>query len=154
MVEHGAADDEGVAEMHGRHRGKGINIIAAHPYASRVVMADRVEKAVLRWKETRRHARVQREGHKGEKIGQSEGTADRGESGVRRSDIVVPGDEADGAGNMDESIGSVENGQCGLMAGHEPMLDRMFSQGEEEAKGAILFELEDSQAMRFGYFPD
>ena len=31
VVEHGAADDEGVAEVHGRHGGEGVDVVAAHP---------------------------------------------------------------------------------------------------------------------------
>ena len=73
---------------------------------------------------------------------------------MRRGDIVVPGDEANCTRDMDESIGSVENSQCGLVTGHEPMLDGMFGQGEEEANRAKLLELENGQAMGLGNSPD
>ena len=34
------------------------------------------------------------EGEEGEEVGEGEGAADCGECGVRRGDVVVPGDEA------------------------------------------------------------
>lgn len=40
MIEHGAADDEGISEMHARHCGERIDVVAAHPDAGRVVVAD------------------------------------------------------------------------------------------------------------------
>lgn len=68
--------------------------------------------------------------------------------------MVVPGDEADGAGNVDEGVGAVEEGEGGLVAGHEPVLDAVFGHGEEEAQGAELLEFEDGEAVGFGNVPD
>lgn len=73
---------------------------------------------------------------------------------MRRSNVVVPGDEADGAGDVDESVGSVEDGQSGLVAGHEPMLNAMFGKGEQETERAKLFEFEDGEAVGLGNLPD
>lgn len=47
MVQHGAADEEGVAEMHGRHGGERVDVVPLHPHALPVVVADGVEEAVL-----------------------------------------------------------------------------------------------------------
>ena len=55
---------------------------------------------------------------------------------------------------MNKSIGSIENRQCGLVAGHEPMLDRVFRQGEKEAQRAELLEFENGQAVGLGNSPD
>lgn len=71
-----------------------------------------------------------------------------------RGDVVIPGDEADSAGDVDESVSAVENGESGLVAGHEPMLNAVFGNGEEEAEGAELFEFENGEAVRFGDVPD
>lgn len=68
VVEHGAADDEGVAEMHRRHGGEGVDVIAAHPDGRCVIVADGVEETVLWREEPGRHARVQGEGREGEKV--------------------------------------------------------------------------------------
>lgn len=56
VVEHGAADDEGVAEMHRRHGGEGIHVVTAHPDAGGIVVANRVQKSVFWREEARRHA--------------------------------------------------------------------------------------------------
>lgn len=79
VVEHGAADDKGIAKMHARHCSERINVIATHPDARCVVVADGVEEAVLRRKQSGRHAWVKSEGHESEKICESEGAADSGE---------------------------------------------------------------------------
>ena len=62
VVDHGAADDEGVAEMHARHGGEGVDEVAAHPDGGRFVVADGVEEAVFRGQQARRHAGVEGEG--------------------------------------------------------------------------------------------
>lgn len=62
MVDHGAADDECVAEMHGRHCGEGIYKVAAHPDGGCVVVTDGVEETVFLGQESRGHARVEGEG--------------------------------------------------------------------------------------------
>lgn len=58
MVEHGAADDEGVPEMHAGHRGEGVDVVAAHPDAGRVVVANGIEEAIFGREKAGRHARV------------------------------------------------------------------------------------------------
>ena len=82
VVEHGAADDEGVAEMHGRHGGKRIDVITTHPDAGCVVVANGVQKSILWREEARRHAGIQGESHKSEEVGEGESTADGGEGWV------------------------------------------------------------------------
>lgn len=62
VVDHGAADDEGVAEMHARHRRQRVDVVTAHPDTGRVVVPHRIEEAVLGREQTRRHAGVEREG--------------------------------------------------------------------------------------------
>ena len=47
MVDHGAANDEGVAKMHAWHRGKRIDIVTTHPNAGSIVVTNRVKEAVL-----------------------------------------------------------------------------------------------------------
>lgn len=42
VVDHGAADDEGIAEVHAGHGGEGIDEVAAHPDGGRFVVADGV----------------------------------------------------------------------------------------------------------------
>ena len=49
VVDHCAADAEGVAEVHGGHGGKGVDVLALHPDGLAVVVADAVEEAVLWW---------------------------------------------------------------------------------------------------------
>ncbi len=61
MVDHGAADDEGVTEMHARHRGKRVYVITAHPDAGCVVMAHRIEEAVFGREQAWGHAGVEDE---------------------------------------------------------------------------------------------
>lgn len=47
MPEEGDADAEGVAEVHGRHSGEGVDILSALPDGLGVVVADGVEEAVF-----------------------------------------------------------------------------------------------------------
>lgn len=47
MVDHGHANAEGVAKVHRWHGGELVDELAAHPYALRVVVADRVKEAIL-----------------------------------------------------------------------------------------------------------
>ena len=90
MVNHGAADDEGVAEMHAGHRGKRIHIIPAHPNAGGVVVTDGVKEAIFLREQARRHAGVECECEEGEEVGEGERSANRGKGFVRRGDVVVP----------------------------------------------------------------
>lgn len=61
MVDHGAADHKGVAEMHARHRSKRVDEVSAHPDGCCVVVTDRVEKAVFWWEEPWWHAWIKGE---------------------------------------------------------------------------------------------
>lgn len=76
MVDHGAADDEGVAEMHAGHGGEGVDKVAAHPDRGRFVVTDGVEEPVFRGQQARRHAGVEGEGQECEEVGEGEGTTD------------------------------------------------------------------------------
>ena len=76
MVDYGAADDEGVAEMHGGHGGKGVDEIAAHPYGGCVVVVHRIQEAVFRGKEPWWHARVEGKCNKSEEVCNRHGAAD------------------------------------------------------------------------------
>lgn len=96
MVYHRTANHKGVAEMHARHRRERIDIITTHPDARRVVMPDRVQKAVFRWEQSRRHARVESEGQEGEQIREGQCSTNGRECRVRWGDVIVPGDEAIG----------------------------------------------------------
>lgn len=154
VVEHGAADDEGVPKMHAWHGGEGVDVVATHPDTRRVVVADGVKKAVFWRKKTGRHAGIYGEGHEGEEICKSEGAADDGESGVRGSNVVIPGYEAYGARDVNESVCAIEDGEGGLVSGHEPMLNAVLGQGEKEAERTELFKFEDSQTVGFGDIPD
>ena len=97
VVDHGAADAEGVAEMHARHRGERVDVVARHEDAGGVVVADRVQEAVFGREQARRHAGVEGECEEGEEVGQGEGAADCGEGGEGGRDVVVPCDETVGS---------------------------------------------------------
>lgn len=73
---------------------------------------------------------------------------------MRRSNVVIPGDKADGAGDVNKSVCAVQDSEGGLVAGHKPVLNAVFGQGEEEAKGPKLFEFEDGETVGFGDVPD
>ncbi len=61
VVDHRAADDKGIAEVHARHRGEGIDVVAAHPDTGGIVMPYRVQEAVFRREQAGRHAWVEGE---------------------------------------------------------------------------------------------
>lgn len=71
-----------------------------------------------------------------------------------RSDVVVPGYEADGARNVNEGVSSVKDGESSLVAGHEPVLDAVFGPREEKAEGSVLLESKDGEAVGLGDVPD
>ena len=64
-------------------------------------------------------------------------------------DVIVPGDEADSARDVDQSVGAVEDGECGLVARHEPMLNSVFGERKEETERTILLEFKDGETMGF-----
>ena len=94
MVYHRTADHEGIAKMHARHRSERVYVITSDPNPRGTVMADRVQEAVFGREQARRHARVEGEGQKGQKIRESHGATEGGKGGVRWGDVVVPGYEA------------------------------------------------------------
>ena len=61
MIDHGGADDESVAEMHGWHCGEGIDKVSAHPDGCGFVVADGVEETIFGWEKARGHAGIQGE---------------------------------------------------------------------------------------------
>lgn len=68
VIDHRAADDEPIAEVHRGHGSKGVDVIAGHEDGVCIVMANSIEEAVLRRKQARRHARVEGEGQEGEEV--------------------------------------------------------------------------------------
>lgn len=94
MVDQRTADEERVAEMHRRHSGKGVDVFAFHPHALRIVVTDRVQKAVLRRQETRRHAGVKYEDRKGKEVREGYGAAHSGKDGMGGGHVVVPYEES------------------------------------------------------------
>lgn len=154
MVEHSTADDKGVAKVHRGHSGQRVDKITAHPDTGSVVMANGVQEAVLPRKEARWHAGIYGEGHEGEEVGKSKGAADSGKGRMGGSDVVVPRNKANRTRDMDEGISSVEHGEGGLMARHEPMLNAVLGKWKEKAQGPELFEFENIEAVSLGDFPD
>ena len=59
----------------------------------------------------------------------------------------------DGTRDMDQSVCSVEYRQSGLMVLHEPLLESMLRDREEEAQPAKLLKLQHGQAVVLCYFP-
>lgn len=172
MVYHRAADHEGIAKMHTRHRGERIHVITSDPNPRGTVMADRVQEAVFGREQARGHARVEGEGQKGQKIRNGHGATEGGKCGVRWGDVVVPGYEAargtfsfvrtkefdgcylpNGTWNMDQCIRAVEDGQSGLVSVHKPVLHIMLRPWEEKAQPAELLEFQHRQAMIFRNLP-
>ena len=97
MIYHRAANHEGVAKVHAGHRRERIDVITTHPDTRRVVMPDRVQKAVFCRQQAGRHARVEGEGQKGQQICEGQSAANGGECRVGWSNVVVPGDKTMGA---------------------------------------------------------
>lgn len=94
VVNQGHADAEGISEVHRGHGSQGVNVLAAHPNALSVVVANRVQKTVFRREKSRWHAGIENEGHEGAEVGQRHGSAGNGEGVEGRRYVVVPADEA------------------------------------------------------------
>jgi hypothetical protein len=47
VVDHGAADAEGISKMHGWHSCQGVNVIPLHPDALCVVMSNTIKETVF-----------------------------------------------------------------------------------------------------------
>lgn len=111
LVHENAADAESVAEMHTRHRGELVHILAAHEDTGGVLGVDGVDETVLFRQQAWRHARVDSEGQESEHVEQRHGTAHGAESVVVRGDVIIVRDEAHGTRNVDQSVGAVEDGE-------------------------------------------
>ena len=96
VVDHRHADAEGVAKVHGRHGCKLVDVLAAHPYTLRIVVANSVEEAMFLREQARRHARVDDEGDKCTEVRQRHRPAGNSECVERRRNVVVPADETIG----------------------------------------------------------
>ena len=59
-------------------------------------------------------------------------------------------DSPNGPRDMYQSICAIQKGQCGLMSFHEPMLDIMFLQWEQEAEQAVLLKFQNRYTMGLG----
>lgn len=68
MVNHGAANDESVTEMHTWHGCKSVDKFAAHPDATCIRVVNRIKEAVARRQQTWRHARVEGKCYEGKEI--------------------------------------------------------------------------------------
>lgn len=129
LVDEDAADAEGVSEMHAGHGGQLVDVLAAHEDAGGVLGIDRVDEAKLLGQQARRHARVDGKGEKGKHVEQRHGAADGAEARVVGRHVVVVGNKAHGAGDVDQGVGAVEDGEqeaanvANLGAGNEPLLD-------------------------------
>jgi hypothetical protein len=59
-----------------------------------------------------------------------------------------------GSRNMDQCIRSIQDGQKGLMAIHEPLLDLDLRYWEQEAQPRELLKLQHGQRVVLGHIPD
>lgn len=148
-----AADGEGVAEVEAWHGGQLVHVLPALPDGLRVVVADGVVEAVFRREQPRGHARPDAEDAEGDEVAERHCAAGGGEGGVVRGGEVVPADEEDGAGDVHEGVGAVEEGEDVGVAVHEEVLDADLGEGEEDLRPGGVFGVEDGDAVRFGDFP-
>ena len=72
---------------------------------------------------------------------------------IRRG-VVVPADEEDCCGDVDEGVGAVEEGEEVFVAVHEEVLDVDFSEREENLRPRGVFGVQNRDAVRFGHFPE
>lgn len=77
-----AANAEGVAEVHGGHGGKRVDVFAGLPNGLCIVVPNAVHKAVFLRQKAWRHAWVENEGYEGEEVRERHCTADDGEGWV------------------------------------------------------------------------
>ena len=82
MIHHCAANTECVPKMHGRHCSQRVDVFSLHPNALSVVMANTINKAVFRGKQSRWHTRVYNEDDESKEIGKSHCSSDDGEGVV------------------------------------------------------------------------
>lgn len=102
VVDQGASDDQGVAKVQTGHRGELVGVFAALPYRLRVVVSHGVVESVTGGKESWWHAGPKAEDGKGEKVAKRHCASCDCKGGVGWSVKVVPADEEDGTGYMDE----------------------------------------------------
>jgi hypothetical protein len=117
-------------------------------------MADGVVEAETRGQQSRRHARPHTEHGEGDEVAQRHCAAGGGEGGVVGRGEVVPADEEDGTGDVDEGIDAVEEGEHVFVALHEELLHADFSEREEEFRPCAVLGVQDGDAVRFGDFPE
>jgi len=110
--------------MHGRHCGEGIDVVAFHPYALAIIMANGIKETVLRRHEAGWHAWIANEDDESNEVRQSHGPSNDCEGVVGRGNIIIPGDKANSSRNMDQRVRSIQHSQESLMAMHEPSLHR------------------------------
>lgn len=79
VVHHRASDEERISEMHRGHGGERVDVVAFHPDALSVVVADGVQEAVFLRQEPGWHARVADEDNKGKEIRECHGSSDDSE---------------------------------------------------------------------------
>lgn len=154
VVQERAADAEGVAEVHARHRCEAVDVLAAHPDRLRVVVADGVEEAVLFRQEPGWHAGVEDEDYECEEVGEGHGATDGGEGRMRGRQSVVPSNETDRTGDVDECIHLVEDGERILVTVHEPLLNVLLLNGEQNAQPAELLCFEYRKTVCLGNGPN
>lgn len=82
MVYHGAADTEGISEVHGWHSGQRVHVFALHPHRLPIVVAHAIEESVFLGKESRRHAWIEDEDYECKEICEGHGSANDGEGVV------------------------------------------------------------------------
>lgn len=111
MVNENAADAEGVAEVKTRHGSELVDEFPLGPDAFGVVVVNGVKETVLGGEEARRGAGIEGEDGEGDKVEESHGAAEDGERGVIWGSIVVPPEASNGSRNMDERVGTVEEGK-------------------------------------------
>lgn len=95
-----------LTEMHARHGSQRVDDLSLHPDTFRVVMADRIEEAVLLRQEAGWHCWVKDKGSKGKEIRQSESSSNDSKNRVVRGDIVIPRNKS---GNRSARVSSIVN---------------------------------------------
>lgn len=93
FVDEDKSDAEGIAKVHTRHGGQAVHEVSALPHRGGIFAVDRVDEAVFRGQQTRRHARVEDENGEGEQVQQGHGSTHGRESGEGRRHVIVECDE-------------------------------------------------------------
>ena len=99
----GHADDEGVAEVEGGHRGQRVAESVRGPDGAGAVLVHRVDEAVCSGEEARGHAGPEGENGKGEQVGKRHGAA-HGRVDAEWLGVVEAGQEGDRCWYVDERV--------------------------------------------------